>query len=88
MLKALRRKFVLVSMALVTLILTAVLLTGIISTRMQFIRDYRAVELEPSIDIKRPRRDAFWTYRRRLASLRSHPRLPLLLFKTAPAAGS
>ena len=63
MLKALRRKFVLVSMVLVALILTVVLLTGIISTRMQFTRDYRAaVELELSIDIKRPRRDAFWTY--------------------------
>jgi two-component system sensor histidine kinase CiaH len=62
MLKALRRKFVFVSMALVALILTAVLLAGIVSTRMQFTQDYRAaIELELSIDIRRQRRESFRT---------------------------
>lgn len=60
MLKALRRKFVLISMVLVVLILTAVLLAGIVSTRAQFTRDYQAaLELELSIDIKRQRRESF-----------------------------
>jgi len=62
MLKALRRKFILVSMVLVALILTAVLLAGIISTRMQFARDYQAaLALELSIDIRKQRWEPFRT---------------------------
>ena len=62
MLKVLRRKFVLVSMALVALILTVVLLAGIFFTHMQFTRDYQdAVEIELSIDMKRQRRESFRT---------------------------
>lgn len=62
MLKVLRRKFVLVSMALVALILTVVLLAGIFFTQIQFIQDYQtALELELSIDLKRQRRESFLT---------------------------
>lgn len=62
MLKTLRRKFVLVSMALIALILTVVLLTGIFFTQMQFIQDYQAaIGLELSWDIRRQRRESFWT---------------------------
>ncbi|MDI9521506.1 MAG: HAMP domain-containing sensor histidine kinase [Bacillota bacterium] len=62
MLKTLRRKFVLVSMALVALILTVVLLAGIFFTQMQFVQDYQAaIGLELSWDMRRQRRESFWT---------------------------
>ncbi len=62
MLKVLRRKFVLISMALVALILTVVLLAGIFFTQMQFTRDYQdALKMELSIDINRQRRESFRT---------------------------
>jgi signal transduction histidine kinase len=54
MLKALRRRFVLISMALVFSIMTTVLLAGIIFTRIQFTRNYKdAIARELEVDIKR-----------------------------------
>lgn len=78
MLKVLRRKFVLISMALVALILTVVLLAGIFFTQMQFTRDYQdALKMELSIDINRQRRESFRTI---LPPPGQRPQLPRITF--------
>ncbi len=62
MLKALRRKFVLVSMVLVFIIITIVLFAGIIFTNIHFKRDYEtAVQRELALDIRRQPRYLFKT---------------------------
>ncbi|MHC1787649.1 MAG: sensor histidine kinase [Christensenellales bacterium] len=62
MLKALKRKFILINMLLVFLVMTAVLLAGLIANYAQFTGAYRlALDRELALDMNQPRRDAFRT---------------------------
>lgn len=62
MLKALRRRFILISMALVFVVMTIVLLVGLVTNHLQFTREYEAaLNRELAIDIRRQPRNFFRT---------------------------
>ncbi len=86
MLKILRRRFVLISMALVFLVMTSVLLAGIISNRLQFTRDYEsALRREQAKDVKGQPHESFRT---NLPVPGQPPQRPTLTFTAVRSNGA
>ena len=62
MLKTLKRKFILINMALVFAVMTAVLAAGLTANYIQFKNEFQAaLQRELSLDIKASPKDAFRT---------------------------
>ena len=87
MIRALKRKFVLISMLLVFVVLTLVLLGGILATRVQFAGIYHlALQRELATDLRSPNRHAFPVQRPEDNPGGRTPRLSFTVAKDADGA--